>query len=193
MNSISSFFLAFLAYTPLWLLVAIKDVNAILVGNKQNHVAVWTGLGVITVFWVIGYIWVCLVSRKDFVAWAKSSDTFKIVHCKEQKTVTVSFVVGNVMPMFVFDPTTTEGLSLTLAYFLVIASLAVKHRHFPPNVVVEWLGWTFYECTIEPLDGGDARTEMVLSRKYLGGANQSRKLMKLNNETFVAITREEGK
>lgn len=193
MNSISSFFLAFLAYTPLWLLVAIKDVNAILVGNKQNHIAVWMGLGVITVFWVIGYIWVCLVSRKDFVAWAKPFDSCKIVSCKEQKTVTVGFVVKNVMPMFVFNPTTAEGLALTLSYFLVIASISVRHRHFPANVAIEWLGWTFYECTIEPLNGGDARTENVLSREYLGGANQFRTLMKLNNETFVVAKREEGK
>ena len=107
--------------------------------------------------------------------------------------MTVSFVVENVMPMFVFDSTTAEGLTLTLAYFLVIASLAVKHRHFPANVIVEWVGWTFYECTLEPIKGGAARTETVLSREYLGGINQARKLMKITNETFVVATREEGK
>ncbi|MBE6382071.1 MAG: hypothetical protein E7049_03535 [Lentisphaerae bacterium] len=193
MNAITSFFLMFLAYTPLWLLVAIRDVNSIVTGDRQNLVAEWTGLGVITVFWVIGYIWVCLVSRRDFVSWAEPFDLCKIVSCKEQKTVTVGFVVKNVMPMFVFNPTTAEGLALTLSYFLVIASISVRHRHFPPNVVVEWLGWTFYECTLESIKGSASRTETVLSREYLGGANQSRKLMKLNNETFVAITREEGK
>ena len=97
------------------------------------------------------------------------------------------------MPMFVFNTTTAEWLALMLFYFLVIASISVRHRHFPANVVVEWLGWAFCECTIEPLKGGDARTEIVLSREYLGGTNQSRKLMKLNNETFVVATREEGK
>ena len=192
MNYMSSFFLAFLAYTPLWLLVTIRDVNAILAAENQNLVAARTGLGVIAVFWVIGFIWVCLASRKDFAPWAKPSDSFKIVSCKEQKTVTVSFVVENVMPMFVFDPTTAEGLALIIAYFLVIASLSAKHRHFPANVVVEWLGWTFYECTFEPIKGGTARNETVLSREYLGGPNQSRKLMRLNNETFVVTTREEG-
>ena len=193
MNSLSSFFLAFLAYTPLWLFVAIRDVNAILVGDKQDLVAEWTGLGVIAVFWVIGFIWVCLASRRDFTSWAKPSDSFKIVSCKELKTVTVSFVVENVMPMFVFNPTTAEGLVLTLAYFLVIAALAVKHRHFPANVIVELLGWTFYECTLEPIKGGTAITETVLSKEYLGGVDQSRKLMKINNEMFVVATREEGK
>lgn len=202
MNSISSFFLAFLAYTPLWLLVAIRDLNSVLTGARQNLVAEWTGLGVIMVFWVIGFIWVCLASRKDFVSWAKSSDTFKIVSCKEQKTVTVSFVVENVMPMFVFDPTAAEGLALTLAYFLVIASLAVRHRHFPENVVLEWLGWTFYECILEQVQGKGGtmplqccrvqKAEIVLSRKYLGGVNQSRKLMKINDETYVVTTCEEG-
>lgn len=193
MKFMSSFFLAFLAYTPLWVLVAIRDVNAILVGGKQNLVVEWAGLGMIAVLWMIGFIWVCLVSRKDFVSWAKPSDSFKIVSCKEQKTVTVSFVVENVMPMFVFNPTTAEGLALTLAYFLIIASLAVKHRHFPANVIVEWLGWTFYECTLEPIKGGTIRTETVLSREYLGGINQSRKLMKINNETFIVETCEEDK
>ena len=193
MNSISSFLLAFLAYTPLWLLVAIRDLNSILTDDRQNLVVEWTGFGVIAVLWVIGFLWVCLVSRKDFVSWAKTSDSFKIVSCREQKTVTVSFVVENVMPMFVFNPTTAEGLALTLAYFLIIASLAVKHRHFPANVIVEWLGWTFYECTLEPIQGGVARTETVLSREYLGGINQARKLMKINNEMFVVATSEEGK
>ena len=193
MNYMSSFFLAFLAYTPLWLLVTIRDVNVILAAENQNLVAARTGLGMIAVLWVIGFVWVCLASRKDFVSWAKPSDSFKIVSCKEQKTVTVSFVIENVMPMFVFNPTTAEGLALTLAYFLVIASLVVKHRHFPANVIVEWLGWTFYECTLEPIKGGIARREMVLAREYLGGINQSRKLMKINNEMFVVETREEGR
>ena len=193
MNAITSFFLVFLAYTPLWLMVAIRDLNSVLVGSQQNLVAEWTGLGIIAVCWVVGFIRVCLASCKDFTVWAKSPETFKIVSCKEHKTVAVSFVVTNILPVFIIDPTTADGLALTLAYFLVIASLAVKHRHFTANVVIEWLGWTFYECTIEPLNGGDDRTEMVLSREYLGGANQSRKLMKLNNEMFVVVTREEGK
>ena len=193
MNAGRSFFLVFLAYTPLWLLVAIRDLNSIFTGYKQNLIAEWIGLGMIAVLWAVGFIWVCLVSRKDFTLWAKPSDSFKIVSCKEQKTVTVSFVVENVMPMFVFNPTTAEGLALTLAYFLVIASLAVKHRHFPANVIVEWLGWTFYECTLEPIKGGATRKKTVLSREYIDGINQSRKLMKINNETFVVATREEGK
>lgn len=192
MNAIISFFLVFLAYTPLWLIAIIRDVNSILVGDRQNLVAEWMGLGFIAVCWVVSFIRVGMASRRDFVSWAKPFDSCKIMSCKEQKTVTVGFVVKNVMPMFVFDPTTAEGLALTLAYFLIIASLAVKHRHFQPNVVVEWLGWTFYECTFEPIKGGVARTETVLSREYLGGINQSRKLMKINNEVFVVATREEG-
>ncbi len=71
--------------------------------------------------------------------------------------------------------------------------MIVKHRHFPANVIVEWLGWTFYECTLEPIKGGTARTETVLSREYLGGINQSRKLMKINNETYIVATYEESK
>ncbi len=193
MNAITSFFLVFLAYTPLWLMVAIRDLNSVLVGSRQNLVAEWTGLGIIAVCWVVGFIRVCLASCKDFTVWAKSPETFKIVSCKEHKTVAVSFVVTNILPVFIIDPTTADGFFLILAYFLVVASIAVKHRHFPANVVIEWLGWTFCECTIETVKGGIARTEMVLSRDYLGGTNQFRTLMKLNNETFVAITREEGK
>ena len=99
--------------------------------------------------------------------------------------MTVSFVVENVMPMFVFDPTAAEGLALTLVYFLVIASLAVRHRHFPANVVLEWLGWTFYECELMSLRGGNTIKETVVSRNYLGGSNQFRKLFRINDETFV--------
>ena len=193
MNAIRSFFLTFLAYTPLWLIAIIRDANSILVGDRQNLVAESVGLGIIALCWVVSFIRVGMASQRDFVPWAKSSGSFKIVSCREQKTVTVGFVVKNVMPMFVFNPTTAEGLALTLSYFLVIASISVRHRHFPANVVVEWLGWTFYECTIEPLNGGDARTENVLSREYLGGANQFRTLKKLNNETFIVVTCEEGK
>lgn len=201
MNFISSFLLAFLAYTPLWLLVAIRDMNAILVGNKLNLVSEWMGLGVIVLFWVIGFIWVCLASRKGFVLREKSTETFKVISCKEQKTVSVGFVVENILPMYVFNPTTAEGLALIMMYFLVIASLSAKHRHFPPNVVVEWLGWTLYECILEPVYKDDQRpllcckalkTRMVLSRKYLNGVNQSRQLMKINNEMYVVVTCEKG-
>ena len=183
MNAPFIFFLTFLAYTPLWLMVAIRDLNSILWGDRQHLVAEWTGMGVIAVFGLIGLIWTCVASRKWF--YAKDPNQFKIVSCKEQKTVTVNFVIENVLPMLVFDPTTAEGLALTLVYFLVIASLAVRHRHFPANVVVEWLGWTFYECNLMPQQGEDAQMRTVLSRTYLGGTNQFRKLFKINDETLV--------
>lgn len=183
MNALFSFFLTFLAYTPLWFMVAIRDINAILLSNSKTLVAEWSGLGVITVCGLIGLIWVCVASRKNF--FAESASSFKVLSCKERKTVTVGFVVENVGPLFVFDPTTAEGLVLTLTYFLVIASLSVRHRHFPANVVVEWLGWTFYECELMPLQGGKLITETVVSRNYLGGSNQFRKLLRINNDTFV--------
>lgn len=108
MNAITSFFLVFLAYTPLWLMVAIRDLNSVLVGSRQNLVAEWTGLGIIAVCWVVSFIRVGMASRRNFVAWAKPFDSCKIVSCKEQKIVTVGFVVKNVMPMFIFNPTTAE-------------------------------------------------------------------------------------
>lgn len=107
------------------------------------------------------------------------------IACKEQRNVTVGFVVENVGPMFVFDPTTAEGLVLLLTYFFVIASLLVRHRHFPPNVVVEWLGWAIYECELMPLQGGNTITETVVSRNDLGGSNQFRKLLRISNEILV--------
>ena len=185
----SSFLLAFLSYTPLWLLVAIRDFNSILTGDRKNLVAEWTGMAVIALLGLIGFVWACLASRKAFVSCdascERSEGSFKLLSCKEQKTVTVEFVVKNILPMLVFDSTTAEGLALILAYFLVIASLSVKHRHFPPNVVVEWLGWTFYECTIEKINGETVGTRIVLSRKTLCGVNQVRELIKVNNETYA--------
>lgn len=191
MNAPLIFLLTFLAYTPLWLMIAIRDLNAILLGNSKTLVAEWTGLGMIAVCGLIGSIRVCLASKKNF--YAEESDFFKIISCKEKKTVTVRFVIENVLPMLVFNPTTAEGLALTLAYFLVIASLAVRHRHFSANVVVEWLGWTFYECKLESQQGEDTQTRTVLSRDYLGGTNQFRRLFKINNETLVETPRKGAK
>jgi len=44
---------------------------------------------------------------------------------------------------------------------------------------------TFYECKLEPRQGEDTQRRTVLSRDYLGGTNQSRKLFKINDETLV--------
>ena len=186
-----TFFIAFLAYTPLWFVVAVKAAVS-LITNKCGYISVESfGLVFVLVLEVFGILCVWTASKKDFSEKAKANppNKYKMLSCQEQKTVTIRFIVENILPVLAFDSTTVEGLASILVYFFVIASITVKHKHFPANIIVEWLGWTFYECSICSLadDSKLAKTVVVVSLKRLGGTNQILNLKRINDETFIVI------
>jgi hypothetical protein len=184
MSPLTSFVCAFVAYIPLWIIVSIKDVFSILYSDGVNCVAEYVGVAILLCLSVGCGAISFLFSRNNFDS--SSPMNYRIVSCFEKKTVTIRFVVENVLPLLAFDPTTAEGLSLLFAYFLIVSTIAVRHRHFPPNPFFEWLGWTMYECKVHSETKTEfEKTVIVISRKYLGGVNKTCQLCKLNDETFV--------
>lgn len=184
MSPLATLICAFMAYIPLWIMVCIKDVFSIIRTDGVNCVAEYVGIAILVGFTLLGGIYSFVFSKNDFEASAPIG--CKIVSCIEKKTVTVRFVVENVMPLLAFDPTTAEGIALLMAYFLIISTIAVRHRHFPPNPFLEWVGWTMYECKVSfETKTNIEKTVTVMSRKYLGGINKMCQFSKLNDETYV--------
>lgn len=191
MSPIMSFFLVFLAYLPLWILICIREVGCILSGKCGESTLAWSVLGVLLGVGLVGGVWVAIrtysLANRSFNV--SESNYFRVIHCKEQKILTTQFVVKNTLPLLVFNPTEMEGVALTAAYFIIIASLSVKHRYFPENIFLEWIGWTFYECTVCSM-GKDAiptKTVTVISDRTILGVNQVLWFGRINNETYINL------
>jgi hypothetical protein len=94
-----TFFIAFLAYTPLWFVVAVKAAVS-LITNKCGYISVESfGLVFVLVLEVFGILCVWSASKKDFSEKAKANppNKYKMLSCQEQKTVTIRFIVENIL------------------------------------------------------------------------------------------------
>ena len=184
MSGLHSLSLTILSFIPLWLLVFVRGLYVLLFGGDGARGAEWcaaVGVPILTALAIADAEW--FLRRLRNSAHVKS---LTILECKEEKTVTVEFLVANVFPLFCFDSTKGEGLALLLAYFLVIASLSVCNKYFPVNVWLEWLGWSFWRCKVEPCssDGGPERT--ILSKnRLIPNKEKEMPFVSLNNEMLV--------
>jgi hypothetical protein len=189
MSVLQSFCLVFLAFTPLWVFVVLRCANSILIVNRANLISEYVGIIGVCIAFAVAAICIEYTRRRSFLGVGR--ERWLIVSCKEDKLVTVKFLIENVFPLFCFDCTTGEGLALTVAYFLVLASVAAKHRHFPLNVWLEWLGYSFYACRVR-YDDETEWDALVVSKKHLYQAKNEVWLSKINNETFVFVGDYEG-
>ena len=182
MSGLHSLSLTILAFLPLWLLVSVRGLYVLLFGGVGARGAEWSvviGVPVLTVLSIVDAQW--------FLRHLRHSANVKfltVLECKEEKTVTVEFLVANVFPLFCFDSTKGEGLALLLAYFLVIASISVCNKYFPVNVWLEWLGWSFWRCKVEPCSSGGGLERTILSKNRLISKREI-PFVSLNNEMLV--------
>lgn len=190
MSAFQSFCLEFLAFTPLWALVMMRCANSIWIAGGSNLLSEYVGIIGGCVAFAVAVICVGYARQRSFLG--TESERWQIVSCKEEKLVTVRFLIENVFPLFCFDCKTGEGLALTAAYFLVLASVAARHRHFPVNVWLEWFGYSFYACRVRYADKVD-RDAIIVSNKHLYRVKSEVWLSKINDETFIYVGDWEGK
>ena len=179
-----------LSFLPLWLLIFVRGGYALLWGGAGARGAEWCAVIGIPIM-----IAVSALSGHQLIRHfrlQKGRALFSIIECKEEKTVTIEFLVANVFPLFCFDSASGEGLALTITYFLVIASLAIRHKYFPANIWLEWFGWTFWRCKVTKCSSSECVLErMVVSKaqRLVSGAKVY--LVSVNNDTLADMSKKD--
>lgn len=186
-----SFCLEFLAFTPLWVLVFLRCANSIWLKGGKSLLSEYVGVVGLCIAFLVAVVCVAINRRQAFLG--TGEDRWNVLCCKEEKLVTVRFLVENVFPLFCFDCTTAEGLALTAVYFLVLATVAARHRHFPVNVWLEWFGYSFYACRIQGpgKNNKSVREVTIVSKKSLHNAKRAVWLSQVNDETFIYVKDQE--
>ena len=113
---------------------------------------------------------------------------YRIISAKEEKTITAEFLLSYILPLFAFDFTVWDEVVLFLVFFLVLASLSIRHNHFSVNILLELLHYRFYSCELENEDNISI-TKIVVCQKILsaqtGGMIYARAI---NNEYIVNLS-----
>lgn len=190
-TKLMSFALVVLSFLPLWCLMVVRMGFSVW-RNKGGLYSEWVGIIILLVMIGLSILIVGWSRKKQFYGSACVGD---VINVREQKTVTIKFILENVLPLFVFDCTTFDGLISILVYFLLVGSLSVKHRHFQANIWLEWLGYTFYEGDLVdkkviPDTPSLKRKVVVVSEEDPVGnifrQDANMRLCKVNNEVVLA-------
>lgn len=177
MFSCSMFFLSF---TPLWISVVFIDVVNLLT-TKSN---LWTEeISVACI--IIGFV----ISGIILIRYIKHvrpnvTKTYTIVSAKEEKTISLEFLLAYVMPLFAFDFTQWKQTILFLHIFIVLCWLCVKHKYFINNVVLEALKFNIYSCILDSEDHKKLVIK-VISRERLALAEQHDIKVEFVNNDFA--------
>lgn len=180
--------LFFLSFSPLWLAVIFLDVMSIVDGEEH----LWTeyislflmALGVMISVIVVLFQ---LKERKG-----RSGTRHKLLAATKQRAVTAEYFLFYVLPLFAFDFTLWRQVVLFLIFFAVIAFLCLRNRQIYANIILECMGYSRFECTIEnppkhiKKNGRDA---IILSKQNLvSQINLERRLIDLGGGYLLDIT-----
>lgn len=184
MSIITGFCMFFLSFAPLWISVLFIDIKSICEGNTN----IWTeiiGVSLVLSVSVISLIvLMCELNPRN----TSGQQEYRIISAKEEKTITAEFLLSYILPLFAFDFTVWDEVVLFLVFFLVLASLSIRHNHFSVNILLELLHYRFYSCELENEDNISI-TKIVVCQKILsaqtGGMIYARAI---NNEYIVKLS-----
>ena len=183
MSSFFSCTIFFLSFTPLWLSIIFIDTISIL----TDKCCVWTeviSICCIAVGFLISSITLSLYLKHGLV---NGNRKYTVLSAKEEKTISVEFLLSYVMPLFAFDFKNWQQTVLFLHLFIILCWLCVKHNHFSNNVVFEALGYRVFRCLLDSEDHKQVDVN-VITKENMILSLQEEVLIEFVNNDFV-ITR----
>ena len=185
MSIITGFCMFFLSFSPLWVSVLFIDIKSIC----EENINIWTeiiSVSLIMITSIISFIVLKFaLNPKD----TKNLQEYTIIVAKEEKTISVEFLLSYILPLFAFDfPIWSEAV-LFLVFFSVFAFLSIRHNHFSVNILLELMHYRFYSCDLENEDGVSIQKTIICKEDLsaqIGGIVSTRPI---NNEYLVKLSK----
>lgn len=181
MSIVFSCSMFFLSFTPLWLSVIFIDVVSIITKEQD----LWTEKISICCIGICFVISGLLLLRYLKTERPNGTKRYTVLCAKEEKTISVEFLLAYVMPLFAFDFTKWTQVILFLHIFLVLCWLCVKHKHFSNNVVLEALGYSVYSCSLDSEDNKKLETKVISKNRIKLMVQQDIKVEFINNDFVI--------
>lgn len=179
--SVSMFFLSFM---PLWISVLFIEIMSLL-NETENLWTEWIAVFTICIAFVISLV-ILLMTLKN-----KNDDTYQeyiLISAKEEKTISVEFLLSYILPLFAFDFTKWQEVVLFMIFYLTLGWLTIKHNRFTVNLILEFLGYRVYECVIKNADSREIETKVISKNLLVVEVGNEITLDSINNEFRINRT-----
>lgn len=183
MSFIFSCTMFFLSFTPLWLSIVFIDAVSI----WTNQYCIWTEIISICCIVVVFFISGIMLHHYLQHGLVKGNRKYTVLKAKEEKTISVEFILSYVMPLFAFDFKNWQQTILFLHIFLILGWLSVKHNHFSNNVVLEALGYRVFHCVLDSEDRKQLDVNVITKDNMVLSLQEEVTIEFVNND--FAITR----
>lgn len=179
-----SFSMFFLSFTPLWISVLFIDAKSIFI---DHNTSIYTEI-ITLILIVLVFITSSFVLRKIFKQENKKYlQTYTVVSAKEQKYITAEFLLSYILPLFAFDFTVWSSVVLFIIFFLTFAFLCIRHSYFSVNIVLELLGYRFYECELSNTDNKKISKTVITKQNLCANINAEIIAKNINNEYVLGF------
>lgn len=183
MSALLSFCLYFTSYAPLWLSIAFLDVLSI-INNNQNITTEIISLIVIVLSSLLSII---IIPLHLFKFNDDTKQDMTLVCANEKKSITVEYLLTYILPLIAFDFTVWYQVVLFLLFYTIIGFLFIRHKYFSANIMLDILGYNFYDCELKNNDNISIN-KTVISRKSLTASIGNKICVKdINNEYRLNI------
>lgn len=185
MSIIFSFSLFFSSYLPLWISILFLDLRKIFNGGSN----LWTETICVCMIFVF-FILSAIVLLKHFSCPEITREAkYKLLDCKEEKTITSEYLLSYILPMFAFDFTCWFDVVSFLIFFICFGFLCIHHNQFSVNILLELFGYKFYSCELVVENISIRKT--VISKKELSSlVGSDIRVCRINNEYVTYISRD---
>lgn len=176
----------YLSFTPLWILVVLTDYFSI----RDNNSCLWTeyiSIGLILLVWLIS-IWQMKTGLNS-----KRNDNIKTIwleEIEEEKFLVAEFLMSFIFPMFAFDFTSHQGVTLFLVFFIIFGWLCIKHNYFCVNIILEAMDYKIYRCKYRNADNKILEKKILSKRQLKQHIGERVLIRSLNNEYVLECERD---
>ena len=184
MSKCLSFALYFISYLPLWASVIFIDIKSMVENGREN---VLTDIISVSVILVVLFFSLIVVFMQLTPRGRENTVSYEIKTAKEQKTVTVDYLMSYILPLFAFEFTQWSGVLLFVIFFGTFWYLTVRHSIFSANIVLDLAQFRFYECRLVTVDKTEVEMTILSRRRLIDRRGETIYIKSLNNELKLDV------
>ena len=183
--------LAFLNFSPLWGIVIFLDSKALFFDHVEQNGTEWCSLCGCCIGMLISFLIVFLgmIEKK----WQKEACVI-VKSIDERKVISAEVLLSYVLPLLAFDFGSWVGMVQFLLFFMVILILQTRHNAITGNVLLELLGYRFYDCKYYNWESSHKEESQVgykmvlITKRYLVGEEGTKlKIAFLNSQVALEV------
>lgn len=182
MSIFVSFSMYFLSFVPLWITILFIDIKSLIDvgGDKWTEIISISGI-------LLGLLVSLIILFIKFFVIDDEKYVLTIQEVKESKTITADFLLSYILPLFAFDFTQWDEVVKFLIFFLMFGFLCVRHNNFSVNIVLEFMHYRMYECSLMNADGKEVERTIISKNILSTSKGKDIRVKILNNEYYLDL------